>query len=67
VLEADNRVLPIGLSFKATSSMENLSFVFKADRPSTVLSTSVALLRDISLFEQVWLLSSALAPQLTGA
>ena len=57
VLTPDNEGVPRGLRFSMGGSGRVVEFHIGSESPSTALSTSVALLRDISLFEQVWLLS----------
>ena len=59
VLTPDNKGVPRGLRFLMKGSAEVLEFDIGSGSPSTALSTSLALLQDISLFEQVWLLSRA--------
>lgn len=57
VLTPDNEGVPRGLRFSMVGSAEVVEFHISSDSSSTALSTSLGLLRDISVFEQVWLLS----------
>lgn len=59
VLTPDNRSIPQGMRFSMDRSGKDLSFDVESDSAPSVVSTSAALLLDIALFEQVWLLSSA--------
>ncbi|MBI3840467.1 MAG: hypothetical protein HY297_00680 [Thaumarchaeota archaeon] len=62
VLAPDNEGNPKGLRF--SSQRRGRSTVFRAtsESPSTALSTAVSILRDVSLFQEVWLLSGGGAP-----
>ena len=57
VLAPDNEGAPQGLKLSAGGSGREVEFVATAESPSTSLSTALALLRDIALFQEVWLLS----------
>ncbi len=57
VLAPDNEGLPSGLRFAMKVNGEVVRFEIDSESPVTGISTSLALLRDVSLFEQVWLLS----------
>ena len=57
VLAPDNRDLPRGLSLATSASGMSLKYVIASESASTCLSTTIALLRDIALFQEVWLLS----------
>ncbi len=59
VLGPDNRAVPRGMAFSMRRSGGTIRFRIESDSPKSALSTSVALLLDIALFEQVWLLSAA--------
>jgi hypothetical protein len=59
VLAPDNAAAPRGLVLSMSSMGNTVSFQMGSDSPSTALSTAMAILRDVSLFEQVWLLSRA--------
>ena len=58
VLTPDNEGLPRGMVFSMTARKMALEFEVSSDSPATSLSTVLALLRDIRLFQEVWLLSS---------
>ena len=57
VLAPDNEGLPGGLLLAATEGRKSLRFRAESDSASTAVSTALALLRDIALFQEVWLLS----------
>ncbi len=57
VLAPDNEGLPKGLKISATESGRGLTFSIESDSVSTSLSTALAFLRDITLFEEISLLS----------
>ncbi len=57
VLAPDNRDLPRGLSLSVESRGAKMELRVSSDSPSTSLSTALAFLGDIALFEEVWLLS----------
>lgn len=57
VLAPDNEGGPRGLSVAMRRSASVVSATIRADSPATALSTSLAFLRDITLFQEVWLLS----------
>ena len=57
VLAPDNRVLPKGLVLSARSAAKEVEFGVGSSSASTTLSTVLALLRDVELFQEVWLLS----------
>jgi hypothetical protein len=59
VLAPDNTGAPRGLALSMSSKEGMVSFDLDSESPSTALSTTMAILRDVSLFEQVWLLSRA--------
>ncbi|MDA4120993.1 MAG: hypothetical protein OK404_01130 [Thaumarchaeota archaeon] len=56
VLTPDNVGFPRGLRFRMTGAAGLVRLEIESESLSTGISTSLALLRDISLFEQVWLL-----------
>jgi len=58
VLAPDNEGLPRGMLLSMTARGTVLEFVISSGSPSASLSTVLALLRDIILFQEVWLLSS---------
>ena len=57
VLAPDNKGLPKGLEFSAIGAGWGTEFQIESASPFTTLSTVLALLRDITLFQEVWLLS----------
>jgi hypothetical protein len=59
VLTPDNEGAPKGLRFSMGGSAEVLEFDIESESSSTALSTSLAVLRDISLFQQIRLLARA--------
>ena len=58
VLAPDNVGLPRGLKLSSHVSATRLEYRVDAETPSAAVSTVLALLRDIELFQEVWLLSS---------
>ena len=59
VLTPDNAGAPKGLSLSMKAQEKSVIFDIASESPSSVLSTVMAILQDVSLFEQVWLLSRA--------
>ena len=57
VLAPDNEGLPRGLSLSVTGEGDVLRFGAESSSPSQAVSTVLALLRDITLFQEVWRLS----------
>jgi hypothetical protein len=58
VLVPDNRDLPNGLELKVrTMGSKGVELDISSPSASTSLSTVLAILRDVSLFDEVWLLS----------
>jgi hypothetical protein len=57
VLAPDNRELPRGLSLNGGGGPKSIQLTMESESPSTSLSTALAFLRDIALFQEVWLLS----------
>lgn len=57
VLAPDNLGLPRGLRLSSRTPDRRLEYLVEAETPSAALSTALALLRDIELFQEVWLLS----------
>jgi hypothetical protein len=57
VLAPDNEGLPRGLMLSMKGADRRLEVKVESDSPSTAISTTLALLRDITLFQEVWLLS----------
>ena len=57
VLAPDNEGLPRGMFLSMATRGKVLELVVSASTPSSSLSTVLALLRDITLFQEVWLLS----------
>jgi len=57
VLAPDNEGLPQGMLLSMATRGKVLELVVSAGSPSSSLSTVLALLRDVTLFQEVWLLS----------
>jgi len=57
VLAPDNEGLPKGLRLAMEGEGSAMTFSVQAESASTALSTVLAILRDVSLFQEVWLLS----------
>jgi len=57
VLNPDNEGMPHGMLLSMTARGRALEFDVSSGSPSTSISTVLALLRDITLFQEVWLLS----------
>jgi hypothetical protein len=59
VLTPDNDGAPRGMTLKMGARKETLEFRIASDSPTGAVSTAVAVLRDVLLFQEVWLLSRA--------
>ena len=59
VLVPDNAAVPRGLNIVMGAKQGTVHFDITSSSASSALSTVMAILRDVSLFEQVWLLSRA--------
>ncbi len=59
VLAPDNQAVPKGMTLSMKGSDQTVRLRVESESPRSVVSTSIALLLDIELFEQVWLLSTA--------
>jgi hypothetical protein len=59
VLAPDNAGGPEGMRFSSKRKGTSLEFVVRSESPSSAISTAISLLRDISLYQEVWLLSQA--------
>lgn len=57
VLAPDNEGLPRGIALSSSEDGDVLRFRVVADSSTAALSTVLALLRDVALFQEVWLLS----------
>ena len=57
VLSPDNEGAPRGTSISMAGRDSRLEFRVISESPSTALSMVLAVLRDVSLFQEVWLLS----------
>ncbi len=57
VLAPDNKELPKGLALSVRVEGSEAEFQVDSPSASTSLSTVLALLRDVTLFQEVWLLS----------
>jgi transcription factor Pcc1 len=57
VLGPDNEGGPRGFMISVGVQDNVVKFLLRSETPSTAISTVLGILRDVSLFEQVWLLS----------
>jgi hypothetical protein len=57
VLAPDNVDLPRGLALATSAEGNTLEYTIESESVSTCLSTVLGLLGDITLFQEVWLLS----------
>jgi hypothetical protein len=57
VLSPDNEGLPRGLHLRMRGDKKEIVFSAESESPSTAISTALALLKDITLFQEIWLLS----------
>ncbi len=57
VLTPDNDRVPRGMILKMGARKKTLEFRIASDSPSGAISTAIAVLRDVLLFQEVWLLS----------
>ena len=57
VLSPDNQGTPRGMKLVIKGAGKKLTFRVESGSPSAVLSTLLAILRDVTLFQEVWLLS----------
>jgi len=57
VLSPDNEGTPKGMKLEMEGGGKVLTFRLESASPSAVLSTLLAILRDVTLFQEVWLLS----------
>ena len=63
VLAPDNEGAPRGTTFTMVGDGSALEFRVSSDSAPAVMSTMLALLRDITLFQEVWLLSHGMGPR----
>ncbi len=59
ILAPDNEGTPHGLELSVGGGGRELEFAAESESLSTTISTTLALLRDIALFQEIWLLSQA--------
>jgi hypothetical protein len=59
VLSPDNTGAPHGMSLKMRARNETVEFQIASDSPAGAISTAMAVIRDVLLFQEVWLLSQA--------
>jgi hypothetical protein len=59
VLAPDNEGTPRGMSLEMEVRKETLEIKIASDSSSGAVSTAMAVLRDVFLFQEVWLLSRA--------
>jgi hypothetical protein len=57
VLAPDNEGLPPGLELAGSVEGRTVRYTVESGRPPTAVSTILALLRDVTLFQEIWLLS----------
>lgn len=57
VLAPDNEGSPRDLKLVMRGEGRELKLTMEADAPSALISTVLALIRDVELFQEVWLLS----------
>ncbi len=57
VLAPDNVGIPSDQRFAMTRDGRSLVFVLNSESPASALSTLSSILRDASLFQEIWLLS----------
>ncbi len=67
VLAPDNEGGPRGLEVSMRGTGRKLEILVEADSAATALSTCLALLRDVTLFQEVWLLSHRKAAKVQRA
>jgi hypothetical protein len=59
VLTPDNGGAPRGMTLKMGTRKEVVAFRITSDSPTGAVLTAAAVLRDVLLFQEVWLLSRA--------
>ena len=59
VLTPDNEGAPRGMTLRMEARKGTLEFRITSDSPPGAVSTAMAVLRDVLLFQEVWLLSRA--------
>jgi hypothetical protein len=57
VLTPDNEGIPRGMTLKMGARKETIEYRIASISPSGAVSTAMAVLRDVLLFQEVWLLS----------
>ena len=57
VMAPDNEGTPAGMTLKSNRKGSTAAYAVTSEKPSRVIATALALLRDAALFEEVWLLS----------
>lgn len=62
VLAPDNRRAPRGLTIAMKRDGRTLTVTMNSDLPSAAVSGQASVLRDATLFQEIWLLSHARAP-----
>ena len=67
VLAPDNEGGPRGLAIELNGEGNRLEIRVGAESPATALSTSLGFLRDVALFQEVWLLSRRKPGRARGA
>ena len=59
VLAPDNEGAPQGMKLSMVGAGRGLGFKIESGSPTSALSTALAILRDVTLFQEVWLLSQS--------
>ncbi len=62
VLAPDNEGAPRGMRLTSASRGRTLSIIIESDSASSSISTALAILKDMRLFDEVWLLSRQRGP-----
>lgn len=62
VLAPDNRGAPKDMRLRMRREGSKVGFAITSPSPSSALSTAASLLSDVSLFQEVWLLSAQGGP-----
>lgn len=66
VLTPDNEGAPRGLSLSQSIRGAQVEFDLSSESPATAVSTALGILRDVSLFQEIWLLTHVGEPDPKG-